>query len=77
MEKFKHKNGMGTLFFQEKAHEKQPDIKGNAVAPDGTELKISGWKKSGAKGEFYSIAIEVAGQYNNSAPSDDRGGLPF
>lgn len=76
MEKFKHKAGTGTLFFQEKAHEKQPDIKGTLVTPDGNEFKVSGWKKSGMKGEWYSLSVEVAGQFNGNQ-STENSGLPF
>lgn len=76
MEKFKHKAGTGTMFFQEKAHEKQPDIKGTIVTPDGNEYRVSGWKRSGNKGDFYSLAIDTPGQFG-AVKHEDNGGLPF
>ena len=33
MSDYKHKNGTGSLFFNEKKHDKQPDLRGTIVTP--------------------------------------------
>ena len=71
-EKFKHKPGKGSLFYNEKSNDKQPDVKGTIVLPNGEEYRISGWKKEGGKGEYYSLAIDT---YNNNGSGGE--GLPF
>lgn len=75
MEKFKHKNGSGTMFNNEKTKDNQPDFKGTIVTPDGQEWRVSGWKKSNPKGEFISLAIEEP-RYKDSAEGGGSG-LPF
>lgn len=60
MDKFKHKNGTGTLFTNDKkTTEKQPSMRGSIVTPDGTEYRISAWKKDGKNGEFFSLAVDT------------------
>ena len=78
MSDYKHKNGTGSLFFNEKKHDKQPDLRGTIVTPDGQEFKISAWKRAGNKGEYFSVAID---QYEKqqTEPASSTGGnnLPF
>ena len=76
-EKFKHKPGTGTLFWNEKSNEKQPDIKGTIVLPDGTEYRLSGWKKAGNRGEFFSMAIDTYNGGGSSQTSTSSNNLPF
>jgi hypothetical protein len=75
MEKFKHKNGTGSLFANDKrTNEKQPVMKGTMVAPDGTEYRISAWERDGKSGKFFSLAIEPSNQ--DYKPATEKG-LPF
>lgn len=73
MSDYKHKPGQGTLFINEKSNERQPDMRGKIITPDGIEYKISAWKKQGAKGEFYSLAIDT---YQKEGKTDGNN-LPF
>jgi hypothetical protein len=64
------------MFFNQKTNDKQPDIKGTIVLPDGQEYRISAWKKDGNKGEYYSLAVDTynSGGITATTSSD---GLPF
>lgn len=74
MEKFKHKNGTGSLFANDKrTNEKQPVMRGNIVTPDGNEYRVSAWEKEGKQGKFFSLAIEAV----NNENQNHTGGLPF
>lgn len=74
MEKFKHKNGTGSLFLNDKrTNEKQPVMRGTMVSPDGTEYRISAWEKEGKQGKFFSLAIEAV---NADSPGVTNN-LPF
>lgn len=89
MAEYKHKNGTGTLFYNEKkSSEKHPDMKGTLITPDGVEYRVSVWKKSGMKGEFFSMALDQwqgganPGASNpnpnpNPIPANGDSGLPF
>jgi hypothetical protein len=48
----------GILFTNDrKENERHPDYKGN-INIDGKEFWLSGWKKTGARGPFISLAIK-------------------
>lgn len=47
----------GSLFKNDrKSKEAHPDVTGSAVV-NGIEFYVSGWRKSGAKGDFYSLSF--------------------
>lgn len=47
----------GSLFKNDrKSKEAHPDITGSALV-DGAEYYVSGWRKKGAKGDFYSLSF--------------------
>lgn len=70
---YKAKPGTGTLFNNEKSNERQPDMRGKIITPDGKEYKISAWKKEGQKGEFLSLAIDTYNQGGDGSGNN----LPF
>lgn len=82
MEKFKHKNGMGSMFPNEyKKTDSQPSWRGTIVLPNGEEWRIAAWSKSGVKGDYLSLALD---QYEpkpvegaNPMPQSPNNNLPF
>jgi len=57
-DKFQHKEGMGSLFKNDKKlTDKHPDYKGDAMK-DGKEMWVSAWIKEGKKGKFMSLAFQ-------------------
>ena len=84
---FQHKPNSGSLFPNNKTKDTQPDLTGIICLADGTEKRISAWKKTGMKGEFYSISIsdlqearrEVSTADNNSTSINpvSHDDLPF
>lgn len=49
----------GTMFKNDrKSKESHPDITGSAMV-FGHEFYVSGWRKTGAKGDFYSLSFRV------------------
>jgi hypothetical protein len=49
----------GSLFKNDrKSKEAHPDVTGNATI-FGQEFYVSGWRKAGAKGDFYSLSFRV------------------
>ena len=62
MADFIHQEGFGSLFKNEKAEGKQPNMKGTFVAPcdmkKGQTMEIAAWTKEGSKGRFLSLKIQ-------------------
>lgn len=55
---YEHREGSGSLFKNDKkGNDKAPDMKGDALY-NGELVSIAAWRKSGAKGDFYSLKIE-------------------
>lgn len=55
--------GSGSLFKNDKKEkDKQPDLKGKVMLPDGTVHWLSAWTKQGATGEWISLQIGDAVQ---------------
>jgi hypothetical protein len=74
--------GKGVLFINfDKKTEKSPDWKGTLMLSKdykaGDTLKISGWTRNGAKGQFYSLSEDTwkppsqAGTYPKEVKNDD------
>tara|TARA_R110002110_G_scaffold185473_2_gene392581 strand:- start:57 stop:275 length:219 start_codon:yes stop_codon:yes gene_type:complete len=61
MAPFKHKDGFGTVFEEDKeGNENRPDYKGKCTTPDGTELSLALWKSETKEGKpTLSVKIEV------------------
>ena len=57
---YEKKNGQGVAFNNlKKTDEKQPDIKGNFLSPNGEEMEIAIWRrKSKAGNEFFSLSVQ-------------------
>lgn len=52
------KDNSGALFKNDrKEKDTHPDFNGSALI-NGVEMYISGWKKEGAKGEYFSLAFK-------------------
>ena len=55
---YEQRDGQGSLFKNDrKEQENHPDYKGS-LKIDAREYWVSGWKKSGSKGSFLSLAIQ-------------------
>jgi hypothetical protein len=55
---YEHKNNTGSLFTNErKTASNHPDLTGTFKDEKGKLWNIAAWKKTGTKGEFYSISL--------------------
>lgn len=53
---YEQKEGQGAVFPNDKkGNDKAPDFKGSVLI-NGVLTEIAMWKKSGSKGEFYSVS---------------------
>lgn len=58
-EKRETPDNSGSMFKNDrKSKEAHPDISGSALV-GGAEYWVSGWRKSGTKGDFYSLSFKV------------------
>ena len=59
---YEQKPGAGALFKNKnKKSEKHPDMTGNIILPDGTQMQIAAWKKVSKNGlEFLSLSLSEA-----------------
>jgi len=57
---FRHKKGRGSLFrAQSKSKSNSPDYYGTATLPDGTQVRLSGWRDEQTPGDRLNLKIEV------------------
>lgn len=69
MSQQQQRDNSGILFINDrKQTDKQPDYKGRCVI-GGVEHWISGWIRTGAKGDFTSLAFEVKEDKPAQAPA--------
>ena len=71
---YEKKLGQGVAFNNlKKTDEKQPDIKGNFLSPNGEEMEIAIWRrKSKAGNEFFSLSVQKPFvPHKQEAPIDD------
>lgn len=67
---FEQKPNSGALFVNNrKESEKHPDWSGSALI-EGREFWISGWTKTGAKGDFYSLSFKPKDAPKNFQPRE-------
>ena len=72
MDKFKNKNGNGSLFVNNyKEKETQPDYKGSIVLQDGTEKQIAGWKKQDKNGKYY-LSLSLSDIYKKKVNNESK-----
>lgn len=78
---YEHRDGQGSLFKNDKkGNPKAPDYRGDAKL-SGEMYELAGWIKTGAKGNFLSIAIKKKGERQDAPvtrqvePDDEP--LPF
>tara|TARA_R100000664_G_scaffold9928_2_gene16508 strand:+ start:1095 stop:1355 length:261 start_codon:yes stop_codon:yes gene_type:complete len=72
MNKFKNKNGYGSLFVNNyKEKETQPDYKGNIVLQDGTEKEIAGWKKQDKNGKYF-LSLHLSDVYIKKVDNESK-----
>lgn len=57
--KREHQDNAGSMFKNDrKTKDSHPDITGSAMV-NGVEFYVSGWRKNGAKGDFYSLSFKA------------------
>lgn len=65
---YEPRNNTGTLFINDKkTSDKSPDWRGDALV-DGVKKRMSVWRKTGARGEFLSVAFDDPKPYQAAEP---------
>jgi hypothetical protein len=67
-----------TLFVNDKGdNPKRPDYRGDAVLPDGTKMRLSGWVKESNGKRFISGKVEPIDQKAKESMEHQAHDLPF
>jgi len=67
-----------TLFVNDKGdNPKRPDYRGDAVLPDGTKIRLSGWIKESNGKRFISGKVEPIDQKAKESMEHQAHDLPF
>lgn len=72
-EKFKHKNGTGSLFVNEyRKADNHPHYTGVIVTPDGKEYRISSWESQNSKGVYWSLKLSEKKEFTPAKNIDSE-----
>jgi hypothetical protein len=67
-----------TLFVNDKGdNPKRPDYRGDAVLPDGTKMRLSGWVKESNGKRFISGKVEPIDQKAKESMEHQAHDMPF